>query len=270
MAPRWRANGLVTFLSDYGLQDSYVAQVKGVILSHAPQATLIDVTHLVPPQDILEGAFQLATVWRSFPPGTIHLAVVDPGVGTARRAVLLGAENHFFVLPDNGLATFVLADAASVLAWHLDRPAFFRSPVAPTFHGRDVFAPIVAALLSGYEPAVLGTPIDASDLIRLPIPIIRREDARTVGPVVSIDRFGNCRTLIRREQLPGPPDRLVVQCNALVIRGLARTFADVPPGHPLALIGSHGGLELAVRDGNAADVWAIRRGDLVEIRIEGS
>jgi len=263
----WQGSGIVTFLSDYGLQDSYVAQVKGVILDRARQATIVDITHLIPPQDILEGAFQLGTAWRVFPPGTVHLAIVDPGVGTARRAVLLVADEHAFILPDNGLASFVLADASSIAAWELDRPQFFRHPVSATFHGRDLFAPIAAALVTGVPPDDLGSPLDPATLVRLPVPAVQVEADRVIGPVVSIDRFGNCRTLIRPEQLPGAADRLLVRCNTLVIRGLSRTFADVSPGQPLALIGSHGGLELAVRDGNAAAQWGIVRGSLVEVHV---
>ncbi len=267
MPRTWQGSGIVTFLSDYGLQDSYVAQVKGVILHHARQAIIVDITHLIPPQDILEGAFQLLTAWRAFPSGTIHLAIVDPGVGTARRAVLLVADEHAFVLPDNGLATFILAEASSIAAWELDRPQFFRHPVSATFHGRDLFAPIAAALLTGTPPQDLGSPLDPTTLIRLPIPSVHIGADYVSGPVVSIDRFGNCRTLIRLEQLPGAPQRLLVRCNNLMIRGLSRTFADVPPGQPLALLGSHGGLELAVRDGNAAAQWGIVRGSLVEVHV---
>jgi S-adenosylmethionine hydrolase len=265
----WRANGIVTFLTDYGLEDSYVAQVKGVMLTHNRHLTIVDVTHAVPPQDILEGAFQLATTWRVFPPGTVHLAVVDPGVGTARRAIAVLADGHLFVLPDNGLISLVLEEASSVAAWSLDRHELFREPVAPTFHGRDVFAPVAATLATGLPPDRVGSPVDPATLARLQLPPVAVSAAAVEGPIVSIDRFGNARTLIRREQLPGPPEQLTVLCGNLRIDGIARTFADVEPGQPVAYFGSHGGLEIAVRNGNAARTWQLVRGMLVAIRRTG-
>ena len=266
MLTTWRPSGIVTFTSDYGVRDSYVAQVKGVILERAPTSTIIDVTHEVAAQDILEGAFQLATAWRAFPVGTIHLAVVDPGVGSERRAVSLLADGHAFVLPDNGLATFVLAEAHQVAAWSLDRSEWFRQPVAPTFHGRDIFGPICGLLASGMSLAEDGTPLDPASLVKLPIQPVIASGGSIVGPIVSIDRFGNCRTLIRREQLPDESETLCIRCGQLELLGIVRTFTDVAPDMPLAYFGSHGGLEIAVRDGNAAATWHLERGMLVEVR----
>ncbi|MCX7622832.1 MAG: SAM-dependent chlorinase/fluorinase [Thermomicrobium sp.] len=262
----WRPNGIVTFASDYGMEDNYVAQVKGAMLSRSRTLTIVDVTHSIPPQDVWEGAFQLATAWSSFPPGTVHLAVVDPGVGTERRAVALLADEHLFVLPDNGLATLVLAEARSLAAWMLDRDDLFRHPVSATFHGRDLFGPVAAALAAGLAPDQVGTPIDPAGLQRLPIPAVERTADSVRGPIVSIDRFGNARTLIRRDQLPGAPHELVVECGPLRLAGIRRTFADVAPGEPVAYIGSHGGLEIAVRDRNAARTWQLHRGMIVEVR----
>lgn len=266
MERSWRANGIVTFLSDYGIEDSYVAQVKGVMLARNPALRLIDVTHLVPPQDILEGAFQLATVWHVFPLGTVHLAVVDPGVGTTRRAVAVLADGQFFVLPDNGLVTFILDEVRSVQAWSLDRGEFHRHPVSATFHGRDIFGPVAAALASGTPPDQIGTPVDPATLERLPVPALELAQEAVRAPIVSIDHFGNARTLIRPDHLPAAPEHLVVTCGSLRTRGISRTFADVAPGEPVAYFGSHGGLEIAVRNGNAARAWQLQRGMLVEVR----
>mgnify|MGYP001065658476 CR=1 FL=1 len=265
----WRPSGIVTLLSDFGSTDNYVGQVKGVILGLAPQARLIDLTHEVPPQDVLEGSFQLATAWRAFPPGTVHLAVVDPGVGTERRAVAWIAGEHCFLTPDNGLGTLVFQQQAPEVAVVLDREEVFRRPVARTFHGRDVFAPVAARLVAGLTLDRLGTPIDPLSLVQLNIEPVRRTGTHTTGPVVSIDRFGNCRSLIGPEHLPAPPDRVLIRCGAARIRGIVPTFAAVPPGRTLALFGSHGGLEIAVRDGHAARAWDIARGAIIEISADG-
>ncbi|MCM8749117.1 SAM-dependent chlorinase/fluorinase [Thermomicrobiaceae bacterium CFH 74404] len=261
----WQPSGIITLLTDFGLHDNYVGQVKGVILSLAPQARLVDLTHEVPPQDVLEGAFQLATAWEAFPPGTVHLAVVDPGVGTERRPVACLAGGHCFVLPDNGLGTLVFQHHPVEIAVTLDRPEHFRHPVARTFHGRDLFGPVAARLALGRQPAEVGSLIEPATLVQLDVEPVRQLGDRTTGPVVSIDRFGNCRTLIRPEHLPAPPERVLVRCGALSIRGIVRAFGDVPPGRTLALFGSHGGLEIAVREGNAARAWEIARGSLVEV-----
>ncbi len=265
----WKPSGIVTLLSDFGLSDNYVGQVKGVILSLAPEAHLVDLTHGVPPQDVLEGSFQLATAWEAFPAGTVHLAVVDPGVGTERRAIAWLAAGHCFVTPDNGLGTLVFQQQSPTLAILLDRHEFFRRPVSRTFHGRDLFAPIVARLVTGYPLDALGTRIDPHSLVRLDVEPVRRVGNRTTGPVVSIDHFGNCRTLIRPEHLPAAPERVVVRCSAARIRGIVPAFGAVPPGRTLAVFGSHGGLEIAVREGNAARAWEISRGTPVEVIAEG-
>lgn len=265
----WQPSGIITLLTDFGLSDNYVGQVKGVILSLAPQARLVDLTHEIPPQDVLEGGFQLATAWEAFPPGTVHLAVVDPGVGTERRPVVCLAGGHCFVMPDNGLGTLVFQQYPPEVAVVLDRPEFLRHPVSRTFHGRDLFGPVAARLALGRAPTELGSPIRPDTLVRLNVEPVRQLGDRTTGPVLSIDRFGNCRTLIRPEHLPAPPERVVVRCGGARIRGIVRAFGDVPPGRTLALFGSHGGLEIAVREGSAAHAWEIARGSVVELLATG-
>ncbi|HET7034086.1 MAG TPA: SAM-dependent chlorinase/fluorinase [Thermomicrobiaceae bacterium] len=254
---------VVTLLSDFGTSDTYVGQLKGVLLGIAPDLSLVDLTHAVPPQDVLEGAFQLATAWRAFPPETVHLAVVDPGVGTSRRAIAVRAGDHYFVLPDNGLISLVRLDAPFEVAVMLAAPAH----ASPTFHGRDVFAPAAARLALVGELRSVGKPIALDSLVRLPVAGVARSDAAVRAPVVSIDHFGNCRTLLRPAELPGPPGQLVVRCGALRVAGVRRAYGDVAVGQPLALFGSHDGLELAVRDGHAAREWNITRGALVEVEV---
>jgi S-adenosylmethionine hydrolase len=258
-------SGIVTLLSDFGLRDSYVGQMKGVILGLFPAAQIVDLTHEVAPQDVAEGAFQLATAWRSFPAGTVHVAVVDPGVGTARRAIAFLHEGHYFVLPDNGLASFVLEARVPERAVLLERRAARLAHVSSTFHGRDVFSPAGAQLARGIALEDLGSTIDPMSLIRLSVPIVASENGVVRGPIVSIDHFGSCRTFIRPDDLPAPADRVVVRCGRAVIRGIVRTYADVSEGRTLALFGSYGGLEIAVRAGSAAKAWELERGMTVEV-----
>ena len=260
------ARGIITLLTDFGYRDTYVGQVKGVIAALVPDVTMIDLTHEVPPQDVDEGAFHLATAWTVFPPGTVHLAVVDPGVGSDRRALAVSFQGHYFVLPDNGLMTLVLAGKQPDAAVALD-PARV-SPtgqIAPTFHGRDLFAPAAAALARGTPPHVMGKSVDPSTIVRLPIEPATHSEQGVSGPVLSIDRFGTCRTLIRPSDVPVPVDHATIRCGSIVVRGIVPTFAAVEEGEPLALFGSHGGLGIALREGNAAEAGGIRRGSIVTV-----
>lgn len=257
---------IVTLLTDFGLTDSYVGQVKGVILGLAPRVSLVDLTHEIPAQDVREGSFQLATAWSAFPEGTVHMAVVDPGVGTARRAIAFSFGGHRFVLPDNGLATLVLGSEPPDLVVVLDRAASHRSRVSTTFHGRDIFAPVAARLARGADLEDVGTPVTAESLVLLDIPRIERGADVVRGPVVSIDHFGNCRTLIRPEDLPWPRDEVSVRCGSATTHGISSTYGAVPEGQTLALFGSHSGLEIAVSMGSAARAWGIRRNMWVDVR----
>jgi S-adenosylmethionine hydrolase len=254
-------NGIVTLLTDFGTTDGYVAAMKGALLGVNPRAVLVDVTHHIPTQDITEAGFQLATVWTAFPPGTCHLAVVDPGVGSQRRAIAVEAGGHYFVAPDNGLLTLVTSAVAPTRVIELDQPRWFRADVSSTFHGRDIFAPVAGHIAGGAVPfAELGGAVAPESLVQLPYAPQLDTPGQAHAPVVSIDRFGNCRTLLTRRQLPGAPERVIVRCGGLTVRGVQRTYSDVPLGRTLALFGSHGGLELAVRGGSAATSWDITRG----------
>jgi S-adenosyl-L-methionine hydrolase (adenosine-forming) len=260
------ANGIVTIMTDFGTVDGYVAAMKGSLLIAHPRAVMVDVTHHIPTHDITEAAFQLATVWYAFPTGTTHVVVVDPGVGGERRAVAVAAGNHYFIAPDNGILTLLVSNIAPDAAVVLDRTELFRADVSSTFHGRDIFAPVAGYLSSGDVPfSELGSEIDPESLVRLPWAPVRDAAARIHAPVVSIDRFGNCRTLITQPQLPAARDRVYVRCGDVTIRGIHRTYSDVPIGKTLALFGSHGGLEISVRGGSAARSWEINRGAEVEV-----
>ncbi|MDI3339229.1 MAG: SAM-dependent chlorinase/fluorinase [Sphaerobacter sp.] len=258
-------SGIVSLITDFGLSDSYVGQIKASLLAVSRTLQVVDVTHQIPAQDVAEAAFQLATAWNAFPPGTVHLVVVDPGVGTPRRPIAFAFEGHLFVTPDNGLASFVLREQQPEQLVVLDRPAFHRPSVSKTFHGRDIFAPVAAHLASGRALAEVGTEVPPQSFVRLPLPAVERGERVVRGPVVSIDHFGNCRTLIRPEDIPWPRDQVWVRCGSAVVRRIEETYGSVPEEHTLALFGSHGGLEIAVRMGNAARAWDITPGMFVEV-----
>lgn len=249
------AHALVTFTSDFGHDDWFVGVVHGVIGALAPGVTVVDLNHAIPPGDVARGAFILEAASGDFPPGTVHLAVVDPGVGTARRALAVAARGQYFVGPDNGLLEWAL-EAPGAEAHVLTEERWFRRPVSRTFHGRDVFAPAAAAITLGAPIEQLGTPVEAPLCLQWPQPHVD-EHGRLVGEVLAIDRFGNALT-----NLPGPsrPARMSFDACELPV---CRTYADVEPGQPLALTGSSGCLEIAVREGSAALRFALRRGTRV-------
>jgi S-adenosyl-L-methionine hydrolase (adenosine-forming) len=249
---------LLTLLTDYGTTDSYVAEMKGVLLSRAPGAVLVDVTHAVAPGDVRAGAYLLGRVWHRFPPGTVHLAVVDPGVGTARAAIALHAHGHYFVGPDNGLFTPVLREAPVEIAV-LPTPAH----AAPTFHGRDLFAPAAAALAGGEPLASLGEPLTTVP-VRLAYTEPRYEGKSVVGEIVYVDRFGTLVTNLTPEWVP---PYAVLEVEHIDIGPLRRTFGDVPTGGLLAYVGSGGAVEIAVRDGSAARRLGLGLGGRIRARL---
>jgi S-adenosylmethionine hydrolase len=262
---------VITLTTDFGLGDAYVAAMKGVILSVNPAATLVDVSHVVRPQDIRQASFILSTAYSWFPAGTIHLAVVDPGVGTDRKAVILSTPEAVFVAPDNGILSFILHEHGVVPAAGLARlvpesglraiaitePRFWRTPVSATFHGRDVFAPVAAYLSLGTPLSDFGKDIDSLAAFEVPVPH-REANGSLKGAVLHIDSFGNLISNIRERDLPAGA-RISVGAGREVIRGLSRTYSS---GRGLlALIGSSGRLEISLRDGNAADYLHVQVGD---------
>lgn len=249
---------LITLLTDFGTADSYVAEVKAALLRAAPQATLVDLTHAVPPGDLRAAAYLLGRTWHRFPEGTVHLAVVDPGVGTPRAALAFGTAGHWFVGPDNGLFTPVLRDAAVEIVTLAVPPT-----AAPTFHGRDLFAPAAAALASGTALQALGQPF-----LGIPHRLSYRdphyEGKSVVGEVVYVDRFGTLVTNLTPEMVP---DYAVIEIEGLDIGPLRRTFGDVPTGGLLAYLGSGGQVEIAVRDGSAARRLGMGVGGRIRVRL---
>jgi hypothetical protein len=250
---------IITLLTDFGTTDSYVAEMKGVLLSMAPAATVVDLSHGVPPGDVRSAAYILGRTWERFPPGTVHLVVVDPGVGTTRAALALSAHQHSFVGPDNGVFSPVLRDT-EVRAVVLPTP----ESASPTFHGRDVFAPAAAALASGSSLQSLGEPLGCIPE-RLAYTLPHHEGKTVIGEIVYIDRFGSLITNLTAELVPSYA-RLEVE--DLDLGPLQRTFNDVTVGGLLAYIGSGGAIEIAVRNGSAARRLGVGVGGRVRAKLD--
>jgi len=257
---------LLTLTTDFGLSDAYVAAMKGTILSIAPDVRLIDISHEITPHDVMEAAFVLSQAVPYFPVDTIHLVVVDPGVGTRRRPVALRHGNHWFVGPDNGLFSLLLNDELPAELVLLDRPAFWRVPApSETFHGRDVFAPVAAHLAAGHALNAIGTPLEALRSLHWALPI--DDDQGIRGWIVHIDHFGNCITNIPRPVFERLRDERPLKCyvgNA-ILEGIHTTYGTVEKGEPLLLFGSSNFLEIAVHAGNASDLLDIRKGTPINV-----
>ncbi len=256
---------IITLLTDFGTRDAYVGAMKGVILGLNPEVVLVDLSHEVPPQDVLAGAFVLAEAAPYFPPGTIHLAVVDPEVGTARRGLAARARGHYLVGPDNGLFSLAWQGAGDLSIVSLTNPGYFRPEVSATFHGRDVFAPVAGYLSLGVALEELGPAIPDPVSLPCPAPVFTPEAAR--GEIIYVDRFGNLVSNLKasalRDWLAGRPAH--VRVGGLTLTGLARTYGEVPPGQFLALEGSHGFLEVAVNQASAAQGLEAGVGQPVEV-----
>lgn len=263
---------LIGLLTDFGLRDGYVGVMKAVALSIAPGAQLVDISHEIAPQDVEGGAWTLGMAWRAFPAGSVLLCVVDPGVGSARRAVALEVAERYFVGPDNGLFTYPLADesAARRRCVALDHAQYHLPAPSATFHGRDIFAPCAAHLASGVALEALGSPVDVATLARLPIALhpAWRGDA-LVGRVAHIDHFGNLITNIgpREARLALARPLARISLGAWTIGARASHFAAGPQDEPFFLQDSSGALAIAVRDGSAAARMDARRGD--EVMLHG-
>ena len=259
-------NGLVTLLTDFGARDTYVGVMKGVILGIAPAARLVDLTHEVPAQAITVGALLLRNAVTYFPAGTIHLAVVDPGVGSMRDPVAVLTERGVLIGPDNGLLSpsAVLMGLRGV--WRLDREELFRSPISATFHGRDIFAPVAAHLAAGLPIERVGRRL--SGLHPLLLPESRADHGTVHGQVLYVDHFGNLITNVPAATLESfPAQKVSVTIGRMVIRPLSSTYASVPHGSPVLLVGSWGMLEIAIRNGRAADVLDAVDGTSVTVQM---
>lgn len=255
---------LITLTSDFGLQDYYVGAMRGAILCLTPEARLVDLSHCIPPQDLLAGAWVLRHAATEFPPGTLHLAVIDPGVGSARRPLVVASGGYLWVGPDNGLFSFAL-QAPGWQAFEIRHPDLRGPRLSSTFHGRDLFAPAAARLASGFPLAEAGPPVH--DPVRLKEAAPRLEGQDLVGQVIHVDRFGNLTTNLPGEAVAawGEGWRLRLGAGQELTR-LCRTYAEASPDALLALIGSAGLLEVAVNGGSAAR--RLRLGRRAEVRLE--
>lgn len=259
------SRNIITLTTDFGAGSSYVAQIKGVILSIQPQAALVDLTHAIAPQDIRQGALVLEDVSPHFPAGSIHVAVVDPGVGTDRRILAAEIGGRYYIAPDNGLLgrLFIAAPAARLVT--LTRPEYWLPAVSATFHGRDIMAPVAAHLSRGIALDELGQSCD--QITQLPWPQVAVEKHRVMGEIIAIDSFGNLISNISQDVLAkiGVDDFAMVHCGGRSISGLAATYGRCPPGSLIALIGSSGRLEIAVVNGSAAVALRAEVGDPVTV-----
>jgi len=276
-------SAVITLTTDFGLLDAYVASMKGVILDVNPEATLVDICHNIKPQNIAQAAFVLGTTYKYFPKKTIHLVVVDPGVGTERKAIILRTPLACFVAPDNGVLSHVIQQAlielvvkkgrlsvkgglkagANIEVVQITNPRFWRSPVSTTFHGRDIFAPVAAALSLGFPPIEFGEPVTSVEMLPISRPE-KRPDGSLVAHIIHIDSFGNLITDIASGDLPPAEQLATIEVGNRLIPGLSRTYAE--GSGLLALIGSSGYLEVSLKGGNAAFLLDAKVGDEVRLR----
>lgn len=254
---------IMTLLTDFGLCDHYVGSMKGVILSINPEVNLVDITHMIPPQDIHSAAFTLAHSYRYFPFGTIHLAVVDPGVGTDRKALAVAAGEHFFVAPDNGILTYILDCETEISIYEVTADHYFHKPVSSTFHGRDVFAPIAAWISRDVPLYQLGPEI--TEPVRLKVPALTKvRDALIQGSIIAVDVFGNLITNLKPEDLPVYSSHGARKCKILAagkeITSFRKTYGEGSLGELFVVPGSTEYLEIVMRNGSAASALNVTPG----------
>jgi len=277
-------NPIITLTTDFGLTDAYVAAMKGVMLGINPEAKLVDICHTIKPQNIAQAAFVLSRACPFFPEGTVHVVVVDPGVGTERRAIILRTKSANFVAPDNGVLSYVVQQSirgrgtegvrlinnlqqieleSGLEAVAITKPQFWRSTVSPTFHGRDIFAPVAARLSLGFPLTDFGEVITSVTMLPLPHPY-QAVDGSVLGHVIHIDIFGNLITDIKSNDLPQARQAITIEVGNQLISGLSRTYAE--GSGLLALIGSDGYLEIALKGGSASAFLDAGVGDEVIIK----
>ena len=248
-----KPSGIITLTTDFGLRDPYVAMMKGVILSINPSADLVDISHLIQPGALREAAAAIQETYPYFPEGTVHLAVVDPGVGSGRRIIAVSAAEHYFVGPDNGLFSYVLGGNPTAEVIQLTEYQYFLEHVTHTFHGREIFAPVAAHISLGVTLDRLGTAIQDPIIFDFPKPL--EKDGVLYGQITRVDHFGNCITNIGKSVLDRflQSSRPVIEVGPFRIRDLRLTYADEDGGQPLALINSSDLLEIAVNMGRASE-----------------
>jgi S-adenosyl-L-methionine hydrolase (adenosine-forming) len=262
------ARPIITLTTDYGTSDHLVGAMKGVILAINPEVQIVDITHGVLAHDVLDGALTVGQAYKYFPSKTIHVVVVDPGVGTARRPILVASDQHYFVAPDNGVLSSVYDQTEALYVWNIISEHYFRQPVSNTFHGRDIFAPVAAWLSKSWQTSAFGEQI--TDFVRFGIPKPKVNGNVFKGVVLRVDHFGNLITNFTTEDVPaiaGGNGGLSIRAGNAVVQKIAPTFAEGAAGEPVGIIGSSGYLEIAVNKGNAARALGISRGAEVTIEV---
>lgn len=260
---------VITLLTDFGQRDGFVGVMKGVILGIAPTVRIVDIGHEIEPHDVDAGAFVLRSAYRFFPPDSIHVVVIDPGVGSTRRVLAVKASNQVFLAPDNGVLKYIWRECPDAEVRAVEQSSLFLPKVSQTFHGRDIFAPVAAHLARGLPVEEVGPLI--SDFQYGEVPAPKFEAHCIAASVIYIDRFGNLITNISEEaagQLH--PTELEIRGRRWPLRGLSASYAEGSPGEPLVLIGSSGFLEIAINSGRAADVLGLRVGGQVRMKTRGS
>ena len=264
---------LITLTTDFGLNDHFVGTMKGVILDIVPEAEIVDICHAVQAFDVLDGALAIAQAYSYFPNGTVHLVVVDPGVGTARRPILLSTGRHYFVAPDNGVLSLVYGREERLLVRHINAEHYYRQPVSNTFHARDIFAPVTAYLAKGVEAAKFGEEI--TDFVRFNAPKPKPVDAQTLrGVVLKVDRFGNMVTNFTPQDVPAlfqaEPLAFKIVVGKREITEIHSSYAEGAPNTVFGILGSMGYLEIAANRGAAAQIIGVGKGSEVNIVLEGA
>lgn len=262
-------NAIITLTTDYGLNDHLVGTLKGVILKINPDATIVDITHNVAPFDLLDGALAIGSAYSYFPARTIHVVVVDPGVGTERRPLLVTAENQYFVAPDNGVLSMIFEREENTVVRHITAEHYYVQPVSKTFHGRDIFAPVAAWLSKGWQTASMGEEI--TDFKKFAMPKPKSADGVVKGIVLRVDSFGNLITNFRAEDLPESAlsnGEVKFQVGTQAVSRMVPTFASGNAGEAVAYVGSSGFVEIAVNKGNASRTLSIGRGTPVVLEDE--
>lgn len=259
---------IITLTTDFGTNDHLVGVMKGVILSINPEVNIIDITHSVLPHDLLDGALTIGQAYKYFPPKTVHLVVVDPGVGTERRPLLVAGDTHYFVAPDNGVLSSAYDQSEALHVWNIISEHYFRQPVSKTFHGRDIFAPVAAWLTKSWQSSAFGEPI--TDFARFAMPKPKTAGNTIKGVVLRVDQFGNLITNLRAEDVPAfaaADGKFTIRAGNATVTKLVPTFASGANGEPIGFIGSSGYLEISVNKANASRALALGRGAEVTVEV---
>jgi S-adenosylmethionine hydrolase len=263
---------IITLTTDFGVNDHFIGAVKGVILGIAPEAQIVDISHAVQPFDILDGALTISQAYSYFPSETVHMVIVDPGVGTARRPIILTADKHRFVAPDNGVLSLVYDREERISVRHITAQHYFRQPVSQTFHARDIFAPVASQLAKGVDVEKIGD--EVTDYVRFAAPRPKPVDERTLrGVVLKVDRFGNLITNITQQDAPqlfgGAAGAFKIAIGKGQATSICNSYADGAPGEVFGILGSMGFLEIAANRGSAFQLLGAGKGSEVNVVMGG-